>query len=250
MNILGIDIGGSGIKGAIVNTKNGKIKSERHRVPTPKPSTPLAVAGAIREIIDHFNWDNDVGCCFPSVIINGQARYHSNLDPQWKGVQVDEFLSQHCNDLEFVVINDADAAGIAEMNFGIGKGRKGLGIMITIGTGIGSGMFYDGQLIPNTELGRILGHNGDLFEKYAADSVRKSEKLDWDEWGRRFNQYLNHLERIFSPDFLILGGGASKKMHKFQDQIDLDTPLHVSETLNNAGIIGAAYNVMHPHLSN
>ncbi len=248
MNILGIDIGGTGIKGAIVNTKNGKLKSERHRVDTPKPSTPTAVAEAISEIINHFKWNNDVGCCFPSVIIDGHAKYSSNLDPKWKGVRVDKFFSKHCNNLEFAIINDADAAGIAEMHFGIGKGKKGLGLMITIGTGIGSGMFYDGQLIPNTELGRILDHEGGLFENFTADSARKRENLEWDVWGDRFNIYLNHLVRIFSPDFFILGGGASKKMDKFQDQIKVDVPIYTSENLNNAGIIGAAYNVVDPHI--
>lgn len=246
MNILGIDIGGSGIKGAIVDTKKGKLHSERFRIPTPKPSTPKAIAKAICEIKEHFEWDNDIGCCFPSVVIDGQIKYSSNLDKKWKGVQADEYFSKKCDNLGFVVINDADAAGIAEMNFGIGKGRKGLGIMITIGTGIGSGMFYNGHLIPNTELGRIFGHDGDLFENFAADSVRKKENLKWEDWGERFDIYLKHLVRIFSPDFFIIGGGASKKIHKFQEHLNIETPIYVSENLNNAGIIGAAYNVYKP----
>ncbi len=247
MNILGIDIGGTGIKGAIVDTKKGMLKSERFRIDTPKPSSPEAVADTILKIKNHFNWNNDIGCCFPSVVINGNAKFSSNLDPKWKGVQIDDLFSKACDGLEFSVINDADAAGIAEMNFGIGKDKNGLGLMITIGTGIGSGMFYDGQLIPNTELGRIFGHNGDLFENYTANSARKNENLEWHEWGIRFNQYLTHLVRIFSPDFFILGGGASKKMEKFEKELNVDTPIYVSKNLNNAGIIGAAYNMVDPH---
>lgn len=248
MNILGIDIGGSGVKGAIVDTKTGHLRSDRHRIATPSPSTPKAVAKVIREIKDHFEWDNDIGCCFPSVVINGKAKYNSNLDPKWVGVHIDELFSEYCDDLNISAINDADAAGIAEMNFGVGKGKDGLGIMLTIGTGIGSGMFYNQKLIPNTELGRIFGHDGDIFEKYAADSARKKEKLEWDEWGERFHNYLSHLVRIFSPDFFILGGGASKKIHKFKDQLKVETPIYISESLNNAGIIGAALNVVKPQI--
>lgn len=247
MDVLGIDIGGSGIKGAIVDTKVGKLISERYRIDTPKPATPEAVAAVIREIRDHFNWNDDIGCCFPSVVINGKAKYNSNLDPKWKGTQIDDLFSDACDDLHFNVINDADAAGIAEMNFGAGRHKAGLVIIITVGTGLGSGMFYDGELIPNTELGRIFGKDGRVIEKYAADSARKREELEWDEWGKRFDFYLKHIDRVFSPDFIIIGGGASKKIHKFRRELTTKVPYKVSEKLNNAGIIGAAYHAAVHH---
>ncbi len=247
MDVLGIDIGGTGIKAAIVNTKNGQLLSERFRLDTPKPSTPEAVADIIKEIVDHFNWSDDVGCTFPSVVIEGKAKWSSNLDEAWKGLQIDDLFSERCNDLHFEILNDADAAGIAEMRFGAGRHKSGLVLVITVGTGLGSGVFYDGVLIPNFELGRIYGKDGRVIEKYAADSIRKKEELEYEEWGNRFNFYLKHLERIFSPDFIIIGGGASKKIHKFRKQLTLKTPYTASEKLNNAGIIGAAVNAADHH---
>ena len=241
MDILGIDIGGSGIKGAIVDTLSGKLISDRHRIPTPKPSTPQAIAQVIREIKDHFEWQDNVGCTFPSVVVEGKAKYNSNLDPAWKGVQIDDLFSESCEDERFFVLNDADAAGMAEMRFGAGQHHKaGLVMVITIGTGLGSGVFYDGQLIPNFELGRMFGTGKDPIEFYAADSARKKEDLSFDQWGPRFNFFLEHVERIFTPDHIIIGGGVSKKIHKFRKHLKVDTPISVSEKLNNAGIIGAA----------
>lgn len=247
MEVLGIDIGGSGIKGAIVDAKKGKLISDRFRIETPKPATPEAIATVIRKIRDHFNWQDDIGCAFPTVVINGQAKYSSNLDPSWKGVQIDDLFSEYCDDLHFSIINDADAAGIAEMKFGAGIHKAGLVIVLTVGTGIGSGVFYDGQLIPNFELGRMYGKDGNPIEHYAADSARKKEDLDFKEWGKRFNSFLKHIIRLFSPDYIIIGGGASKKIYKFRKQITIKTPYSVSEKLNNAGIIGAAINAAIHH---
>lgn len=247
MDVLGIDIGGTGIKAAIVDTKIGQLKSERFRIDTPQPSTPAAVAEVIKEIIDHFNWTDDVGCTFPSVVVEGKAKYSSNLDEAWKGLQIDDLFSENCSDMHFEILNDADAAGIAEMRFGAGRHKSGLVLVITVGTGLGSGVFYDGVLIPNFELGRIYGKDGKVIEKYAADSVRKKEELEYDEWGERFNFYLKHLERVFTPDYIIIGGGASKKIHKFRKQLTLKTPYTASEKLNNAGIIGAAVNAADHH---
>lgn len=247
MDVLGIDIGGTGIKAAIVDTKIGQLKSERFRIDTPQPSTPAAVAEVIKEIIDHFNWTDDVGCTFPSVVVEGKAKYSSNLDEAWKGLQIDDLFSENCSDMHFEILNDADAAGIAEMRFGAGRHKSGLVLVITVGTGLGSGVFYDGVLIPNFELGRIYGKDGKVIEKYAADSVRKKEELEYDEWGERFNFYLKHLERVFTPDYVIIGGGASKKIHKFRKQLTLKTPYTASEKLNNAGIIGAAVNAADHH---
>ncbi|MGK7391222.1 MAG: polyphosphate--glucose phosphotransferase [Candidatus Cyclobacteriaceae bacterium M2_1C_046] len=248
MEVLGIDIGGSGIKAAVVDTVNGKLISERFRLDTPQPATPQAIAEVIKQIREHFNWQDDIGCAFPTVVINGKAKYSSNLDPSWIGVQIDDLLSEHCDDLKFTVINDADAAGIAEMRYGAGLHKSGLVIIVTIGTGLGSGVFYDGQLIPNFELGHLLWKDGKIIERYAADSVRKQENLEFDEWGDRLNKFLKHIERLFSPDHIIIGGGASKKIHKFRKQLTIKTPFAASQKLNNAGIIGAAVNAAEHHM--
>jgi len=247
MKTLGIDIGGSGIKGAIVDVDKGKLISDRHRIDTPKPATPEAVSKVINEIKNHFDWDDDIGCTFPSVVVDGKAKYHSNLDPSWKGIQIDDFFSEYCGDTHFTIINDADAAGIAEMRFGAGMHKSGLVMTITIGTGLGSAMFYDGQLIPNTELGHMFGIDDKPIEKWAADSIRKLEGLEYDEWGRRVNVFLKNVERVFSPDYIIIGGGASKKIHKFRKELTIKTPYAPSEKLNNAGIIGAALNAADHH---
>ncbi|UII19820.1 polyphosphate--glucose phosphotransferase [Fulvivirga ligni] len=247
MEILGIDIGGSGIKGAIVDTKKGVLVSDRFRVETPKPSTPIAVAQVIKEIKDHFQWTDDIGCAFPTVVKCGKAMYNSNLDKAWKGQQIDDLFSEYCDDLKFTIINDADAAGIAEMKFGAGKNKSGLVMTITIGTGLGSGAFFNGELIPNFEVGRMFGKDGKVIERYAADSARKREDLSFKDWGKRLNFFLKHVERVFSPDYIILGGGVSKKIHLYRKQIDIKTPYSVSEKLNNAGIIGAAVNAAIRH---
>lgn len=247
MDVLGIDIGGSGIKGAVVDTKQGKLISDRLRVDTPQPATPESVAAVIKQIKSHFSWEDDIGCAFPTVVVEGKAKYCSNLDPAWKGVQIDDLFSEYCDDIHFEVINDADAAGIAEMRFGAGRHKSGLVVTITVGTGLGSGVFYDGQLIPNTELGRMYGKHGEPVEFYAADSARKRDALDFGEWGKRFDFFLKYVERIFTPDFIIIGGGASKKIHKFRKKITIETPYAVSEKLNNAGIIGAAVNAAEHH---
>ncbi|NOU61372.1 polyphosphate--glucose phosphotransferase [Marinifilum caeruleilacunae] len=239
MKILGIDIGGSGIKGAPVNVVTGEQLEERFRIPTPQPSTPEAVADVIKEIVDHFNWTGPVGCGFPTIISHGKAMAHGNMDPSWIGVQVDELFSKKTG-LEVTVVNDADAAGLAEMRYGVGKDKSGLVVMVTIGTGLGSGVFYNGHLLPNFELGQLKYKNGKIIEKYAADSVRKKEELSFPEWGKRFNEFLHHVNLICAPDYFIIGGGASKKLHKFEDEIDVEVPVLVAEFQNGAGIIGAA----------
>ena len=247
MEILGIDVGGSGIKGAIVETETGKLISDRIRIATPQPSTPEAVAEAIRDIKNQLNWKDNIGVAFPTVIVNGKAMYSSNLHKSWKGTQIDDLLCEFSGET-VTVINDADAAGIAEMRFGAGRHHKaGLVIVITIGTGLGSGVFYDGQIIPNFELGRLYYKTGDLIEYFAADSARKREDLSFEVWGKRVNKFLKHVERIITPDYIILGGGVSKHIHKFRDQIKIRTPYVVSEKLNNAGIIGAAINAADHH---
>jgi len=237
--ILGIDVGGSGIKGALVDVDRARLVSDRQRIATPRPSTPDNIARVVAELVGRLGGSGPVGCSFPAVIIDGAARTAGNLDPSWRGVQVDRLFAAQTG-RSFAVINDADAAGIAEMEFGVGKGLTGLVIMVTIGTGLGTGVFYNGQLIPNIELGRMPGKDGEPIEFYAGDRARKAGDLDWAEWGGRFNYFLERVVRVFSPDHFILGGGASKKLDRFADEIRVDTPIHLAKFGNNAGIIGAA----------
>lgn len=240
MEILGIDIGGSGIKGAIIETSTGELTTERHRIPTPKPATPEAMSQTVKELIEHFDWKGAVGCSFPTVVINGQCRTSGNISPKWVGVQIDNLFSETCGGLDFFIANDADLAGIAEMTLGAGKDRQGLVMMLTAGTGIGSGMFYNGKLIPNMELGRVLHTDGKIIELYAADSARKREDLKLSEWAKRFDFFLNHIVKICSPEFFILGGGISKKFDKFKEHFTIEVPIVQAKFKNNAGIIGAA----------
>lgn len=239
--ILGVDIGGSGIKGAIVNTEKGTLETERFRIPTPKPSTPKSVAKTFSELVDHFDWAGKVvGCGFPAIIKDGISLSASNIHEDWKGTNVEKVFTKATGCKTFVS-NDADVAGLAEINFGVGKNQKGTVLLITIGTGLGSALFINGQLVPNTEFGHLyLRNQKKIAEKYAADSVRKKDGLEWDEWGKRFNEYLNHLEFLFSPDLFILGGGGSKKFDQFEQYLDLKTEVKPAVLRNNAGIIGAA----------
>lgn len=239
MEILGIDVGGTGIKGALVNIETGKLTSKRRRIKTPNPATPEAVSGTIQKIIDHFNWKGLVGCGFPTPLQHGKCLSGGNLHESWKGIKVDDLFSAKTGN-DFTIVNDADAAGLAEINFGAGKDKKGVVIMITLGTGIGSGLFLDGKLLPNTEFGHVLYKNGEIFEKYAADSARKRENLSRKQWGKRLHKYFEHINLIISPDLIIVGGGASKKFNKVEAKINIDTPIIVAEAENEAGIIGAA----------
>ena len=240
MNILGIDIGGSGIKGAIVDTNKGKLITERHRIPTPEGRKPHDIANVVKEIQEHFDWKDNIGVAFPTVVVNGKAKYSSNLDASWKDIQIDDLFCDYCEKNTFNIINDADAAGLAEVKYGAGRHQAGTLLMVTIGTGLGSGLFYDGQLIPNFELGHLLYKDGNKIEHYAADSARKREDLSFEEWGKRVNKFLKHIERLINPDFIILGGGVSKHIHKYRAQIKIKTEYLVSEKQNHSGIIGAA----------
>lgn len=239
MELLGIDVGGSGIKAAMVDTGTGTIVGERHRIATPDPSRPSAVAEVISQILEHFDWHGPTSVCLPTVIAHGKSITCGNISEEWRGFPIQQYLESE-NGQRFFVLNDADAAGMAEMKFGAGVGKPGLVIVVTIGTGLGSGVFYDGQLIPNIELGRIFGKDGEPIEYYAADSARKKEGLGYKKWGKRFDFFLNHIVRVCSPDLFIIGGGASKKLDKFKDQLTIEVPLMVAEKRNDAGIIGAA----------
>ncbi len=238
--ILGVDVGASGIKGALVDMVKGKMVTERFRVPTPSPATPKNMAKAFKQIIEHFDYSGPIGCGFPAIIKDNVAKSASNIDESWIGVDISEVFEKEAGCPVFVT-NDADAAGVAEMNFGLGKGKKGVVVLITIGTGLGSAMFIDGKLIPNTEFGHFyLKDQSKVAEAYAADSIRKKKDLSWSEFGKRFNEYLEVLERITSPNLIILGGGSSKKFDNFKKKIKIETEVVPAELRNEAGIIGAA----------
>lgn len=238
MKILGIDFGGSGIKAAPINTKTGELVKERYRIETPQPATPEAVAGVVKELVKHFDWKGAVGIGFPAVIQGGVARTAANIDKSWIGTDVNRLLSETIK-LPVFAVNDADAAGMAEMKFGAGKGFKGTVLLLTIGTGIGSVLFSKGKLVPNTELGHIIMRGMDA-ELYASDSARKRDNLEWDEWGGRFNEYLQYMESLFWPDMIIVGGGVSKKTERFWDLIHVKSKVVPAQLLNDAGLIGAA----------
>jgi polyphosphate glucokinase len=206
---------------------------------TPQPATPAAVAHTLKALVEHFQWKGPVGCGFPATIHNGIAKSAANIDKSW--IETDAaHLFADVTGLPCHVLNDADAAGLAEMRFGTGKDRsKGVIILVTVGTGIGTAVFVNGQLLPNTELGHLM-LEGMVAEHYCSDAVRKREDLSWGRWGKRFNKYLARLEFLFSPDLFILGGGSSSKLDKFIDKIETRAPLIAAANLNQAGIIGAA----------
>jgi polyphosphate glucokinase len=219
MHVLGIDIGGSGIKGAIVDAETGEMITERFRLETPEGAMPAAVAEVVGEVVRHFEWKGPVGCTFPAIIRNGVAHSAANVDDSWIGTDA-KALFEEATGCPVTVINDADAAGIAEMVFGAGRDQNGVSIMLT-------------------ELGHIEMNGGDA-EQQAAESARQREDLGWKKWGKRLNQYFQKLEFLLSPDLFIVGGGISKKSEKFFKYIDTRAPLAVAQMRNEAGIIGGA----------
>lgn len=238
MKVLGIDIGGSGIKGAPVDTKTGTLLQERLRIPTPEKVKPNDVAEVVGRIAKHFEWEGIIGCGFPAAMQHGVARTAANVHKRWIGMDAEGLLSQ-ATDCPVRVINDADAAGLAEMRFGAGKGRQGVVLIVTVGTGLGSALFTDGHLVPNTELGHIELGGADA-ELNASDAARKRFDLSWAAWAGRFDYYLEKMCDLFWPDLIIIGGGASKRMHKFSEYLTVNTEVVAAQLLNDAGIIGAA----------
>lgn len=236
---LGIDIGGTGIKGAPVDAAVGRLAKERVRVLTPQPSTPEAVFEVVRELAGRFAWRGAVGVTFPGVVVDGVTRTAANVNDEWVGLDARERLSQVLG-VPVTVVNDADAAGIAEMRFGAGRDRRGTVLMLTFGTGIGSAQFYNGVLVPNTEFGH-LELDGHEAEHQAAANVREERGLSWKQWSRRVERYLQYLEMAFSPSLFIVGGGVSKHADKFLPHIDKVRAEIVPAALyNDAGIVGAA----------
>ncbi len=238
MQILGIDIGGTGIKGAPVETDTGMLLVERYRLTTPEGARPGPVAAVVKEVATQFYWHGPIGCGFPAVIRDGVAESAANIHQKWIGTNVAQLFSE-ATECPVYVVNDADAAGLAEVTFGAGRGVKGVVLMITIGTGLGSALFIDGKLVPNTELGHIEVEC-DEAEAIASDLVRKEQDLSWKKWAKRFDKYLSTLESLFSPDLLILGGGAIKKQDQFLPLLTVHTKIVPAVLGNDAGIVGAA----------
>jgi polyphosphate glucokinase len=236
--ILGVDVGGTGIKGGVVDVVEGKLVEDRKRLLTPKPATPESVAKTFAELVRMHDWKGPVAAGFPAVVKNGICMTASNIDKSWIGLSIEKIFSDACG-CPVVAVNDADAAGLAMMKLGIGKGRKGLVIVLTIGTGIGSAMFFNGQLIANTELGH-LEFKGDIAERYCSNIVREKGDLSWEVWATRLNEYLEHLNALFSPDCFILGGGVTKEFERYSQYLTVDVELHAAELKNAAGTIGAS----------
>ncbi|MGC5011867.1 polyphosphate--glucose phosphotransferase [Streptosporangium sp. DT93] len=238
MEALGIDIGGSGIKGAPVDVAKGRLTRERLRIPTPDPAEPEAVAEVVAKIVEHFEWKGPVGVTFPGIVVDGVARSAANVDKAWIGTDAQELFSRVTGQTT-TVLNDADAAGLAEVAAGAAKDRPGVVMLLTFGTGIGSALLMDGHLVPNTELGH-LEIRGKEAEKRASDHARESHDLDWEEWAEKVQEYLEHVEMLFSPSLFIIGGGVSKKAEKFLPHIKIRTPIVPAGLQNEAGIVGAA----------
>ena len=236
--VLGIDIGGTGCKGAIVNIETGEFMTERFRLATPQPATPEAVGETIQKIVEHFNWKGKIGMGFPAIMKNGVAKSAANIHDSWLDFNVENYFSKLL-DLPVTATNDADAAGIAAVRFGAGKGQNGIVLFLTIGTGIGSALFLDGKLLPNSEFGHLL-FKKNIAEKTLSNKVRKEEGISFKKWGKMWTPFVAHLERIVNPDLIILGGGGGKKFKEFGPHIKSEVKVIPAILQNNAGIVGAA----------
>lgn len=243
----GVDVGGSGIKGAIVNLDTGEFVSERVKIATPKPATPEAVAQTVAEVVSQLEWDSPVGVALPSVIKHQVAMTAANIDPAWIGTNVHELLTHHLGGREIAVLNDADAAGLAEVAFGEAEAKEGAAIFLTFGTGIGSAFFAEGRLFPNTELGHLL-IDGTECEHMASSAVKDAEDLSYKEWAKRVDVVLKEYDRLFNPTAFIVGGGISRKAEKWVPALTVDVPVIPAKLRNKAGIVGAAM-AAHEHVA-
>lgn len=243
-HVLGIDIGGTGIKSAIVDIATGELITEKLRIATPQPATPERITNVLLHMIAELNYNGDVGICFPAVVKNNIVRTANNIGKSWIGTNLNELFGSQI-DGAVTVCNDADMAGYAEVNLGAGRGVTGKVMVITIGTGLGSGMYYNGRLIPNMELGS-LPFEGDLIERYVSKAVKKEKDLTWEEFGNRLDLFLRYVDQITNPDLIIIGGGYSKKYYKYKDYLSLNDKIEIAQFGNNAGIIGAAMSTAAP----
>jgi len=237
-HILGFDIGGTGIKGAVVDVRTGDLLTERVKIMTPDPAVPEAIGESVHTITRQLGYKGIIGCGFPAIIKNGIALSAANIDKSWIHTNVENLLSKY-TECPVYVANDADVAGMGEQAFGFAANQPGTVIVLTIGTGIGSALFYNGTLVPNTEFGHLKFHKS-IAEKYTSNAARKDKSLSWEEFGSRLNEYLQHLEFIFSPNLFILGGGISKKFDLYKDHFRLETAIVPARFQNDAGVIGAA----------
>ena len=235
---FGIDIGGSGVKGAPVDLDTGALAGERVRLRTPTPSTPEAVAKVVAEIVGSFGWSGPIGVTVPAVVTHGVTRTAANIDDAWVGAEADVLLRE-TSGCDVTVVNDADAAGYAEARFGAARGHQGTVLVTTLGTGIGTALIFEGRLVPNTELGH-LEINGHDAEHRASDAARDRDDLSWEKWATRLQRYYQTLEKLFWPDLFVVGGGVSKKADKFLPLLELQTPIVPAALRNEAGIVGAA----------
>jgi polyphosphate glucokinase len=242
LQVLGIDIGGTGIKAAPVDTSKGTLRTERVKIETPHPAKPDAVAAVVAQHVKDFDWTGPVGITFPGVVVNGVTMTAANLDPAWVGLDTRALFSKAA-DATTSLINDADAAGLAEMKFGAGAGHQGTVLMLTFGTGIGSALFRDGVLVPNTEFGHIEIRGRDA-EKRASERAKELHDLSWGKWAGRVDEYLHHIDGLTAPDLIIIGGGISRKADKFLPLLtSLRATVVPAAMQNNAGIVGAALSV-------
>jgi polyphosphate glucokinase len=243
---FGIDIGGSGMKAAVVDLVAGGLASERIRIPTPRPATPEAMAEVAAELVARHGWSSPIGVGFPGIVRHGHVLSAANVDDGWIGVDADRVFSDACG-VDVAMVNDADAAGLAEVRWGAARDVPGVVVLLTFGTGIGSALFVDGTLVPNTELGHLEldGHDA---EDRAAASAREREGIGWAEWTPRVEHYLRHVEMLFSPDLFVVGGGASKAADRWLPLLSIRTPIVAAAMANNAGIVGAALAARQAHL--
>ncbi|TXF90574.1 ROK family protein [Neolewinella aurantiaca] len=240
--ILGIDVGGTGVKGAIVDVETGTLLTERIRILTPQPATPKAVAATIQKLVNEFEYEGPVGVGFPAIVRHGVAASAANIDKSWIGTNIEETFSEKTG-LPFFALNDADAAGIATINFGAGNpyAEDGVVVMVTIGTGLGGALFVDGKLMPNLEIGQIYLKNQKVVaEKYISNKIRKDTNMSWSEFGKKFNKFLSHVDGILNPDLIVLGGGASKSFSEFKRHLKTNAEVKAATLANAAGTVGAA----------
>ena len=238
MNILGIDIGGSSIKGAIVDVESGRLCSQQVEMATPRPATPQTVVEVVGQLVDLCRWNGSIGCGFPAVIQSGVAKTAANIDVGWIDTDVQKLI-QNKTGCPCFVVNDADAAGLAEVRFGAGVGRMGTVLILTLGTGIGSALFHQGKLFPNLELGSLY-FEGAPIERYASAAVRTKENLSWEAWSKRLNVFLQQVERLLAPDLIIIGGGVSSRHEQYFPYLKTRAELIPARLFNQAGIVGAA----------
>lgn len=236
---FGVDIGGTGVKGNLVDVGTGELLSERVRIPTPHPATPDAVADTVAAVVEEQGWGGAVGVTLPSVVKDGRAMTAANIDPAWQGTDAVALFSARLGGRPVRVLNDADAAGLAEVRFGAGRGRSGLVVVLTLGTGIGSALFLDGKLLPNTELGHLVVDGVDA-ESRASAAARDREELSWKAWTARVTRYVRVVEDLFWPDLVVLGGGVSRKAHKWLPYLEVRSEVVPAALQNQAGIVGAA----------